>query len=82
MLVGCLRRGWNRDRTRGRYALMTNTWVKAQAAVKGKKNSPECDTQGNYCGPSRATDPRNPCGTRVYKTATSNPPPGYNPPDK
>jgi len=36
---------------------------------------PECDTQGNYCGPSRATGLRNPCGTRADRKAASNPPP-------
>src|SRR5258708_11361789 len=36
----------------------------------------------NYCGLSRATDPRSPCGTHADKRATSGPPLGYNLPDR
>jgi hypothetical protein len=35
---------------------------------------PGSDMQGNYCGLSRASDPRTPCGTHADKLATSNPP--------
>jgi len=49
---------------------------------EGENIAPECGTQDNYCGPSRATDPRIPCGTHADKKAASDPPLNYNLPDK
>jgi hypothetical protein len=52
---------------------------------KGKRKekiAPECDTRDNYCDPSRASDPRNPCGTHADKKVASDPPQDYNLPDR
>ena len=49
---------------------------------EGKNPAPESGTRDSYYAPSRASGPHIPCGTHVDKKAASDPPLGYNLPDK